>query len=81
MIDHVIPGNYVNFQIRLDNYLVTHGRQVYGILDLIGDIGGLTDGLKAVSSIVVWFLQLFIGNETQRYLLSSLFQKDNSHKA
>ena len=65
----------------MDNQIVTHGRQVYGVLDLIGDIGGLVDGLIAVSSILVWFLQLLIGNSGQKYLLSNIFHRDNSDKA
>ena len=73
MTEYIFPGIYIKFQVMLDSYVVTHGRQVYGILDLIGDIGGLADGLIAVSSILVWFLQLFIGSEAQKYLLSSLF--------
>ena len=65
----------------MDNQIVTDGRQVYGVLDLIGDIGGLVDGLIAVSSILVWFLQLLIGNSGQKYLLSNIFHRDNSDKA
>ena len=45
-----------------DRSIVTHRRQVYGALDLIGDVGGLSDGLIAICSILVWFLELFIGN-------------------
>ena len=54
---------------------------MYGVLDLIGDIGGLSDGLIAVSSILVSFLQLFIGNSGQEYLLTTIFHRDNSDKA
>ena len=54
---------------------------MYGVLDLIGDIGGLSDGLIAVSSILVSFLQLFIGNSGQEHLLSTIFHRDNSEKA
>ena len=54
---------------------------MYGVLDLIGDIGGLIDGLIAVSSILVWFLQLFIGNSGLAYLQANIFHKDNSDKA
>ena len=48
-----------------DNSIVTHKRSVYGILDFIGDIGGLADGLIAVSSILVWILRLLIGNRLE----------------
>ena len=57
----------------LDTSIVTHKRSVYGILDYIGDIGGLLDGLVAVSSILVRILRLLIGNKLEQYLLSNIF--------
>jgi hypothetical protein len=32
---------YVSVQIRLDPYQDTYNRQIYGIMSLIGDIGGV----------------------------------------
>ena len=61
--EFLLPGVLLRFMIVLDSSIVTHGREVYGVLDLIGDIGGLGDGLFAVSSMLIWFLHLFIVRE------------------
>ena len=41
----------------MHNSVVNHSRQIYSILDLIGDIGGLADGLVPVISILLFVIQ------------------------
>ena len=35
---------------------VNHKRTVYGILDFLGDIGGLLDGLKLIATSLIWLI-------------------------
>ncbi len=44
---------YVSVQIRLDTYQDTYNRQVYGIMELIGDIGGVQEVLVLIGSMLV----------------------------
>jgi len=32
---------YVSVQVRLDPYQDTYSRQIYGLMDLLGDVGGV----------------------------------------
>ena len=43
-------------------------------LDLIGDVGGLKDGLLGISSILIQIQLLFTENPWMSFLLSSLFK-------
>ena len=57
-----------------------HQRQIYGPLDFLGDVGGLTDALIAIGAIFVSILQLITGNPLTKYLIETIFEKeDNSH--
>ena len=49
-------------------------REIYNGLDLIGDIGGLKDGLLAISSLLIQIQLLFTENSWVNFLLGSLFK-------
>ena len=47
-----------SYQFSLDNDVISNLRQVYGVLDFIGDIGGLTDGLEFIASAILSIIAL-----------------------
>ena len=49
-------------------------RQIYNGLDLIGDLGGLKDGLLGISSLLIQVQLLFTENPWVNFLLGSLFK-------
>ena len=53
-------------------------RTVYGVLDLIGDIGGLTDGLYYIISLL---LSQFWRFNSARFMLTYLFRENPVRKA
>ena len=52
--------------------IMLYSRAVYTLLDLLGDVGGLTDALKLIGSIVVAVLS---DGGFSNYLISKLFYK------
>ena len=60
-------------KIKLENEVVHHKRSVYTSLDLLGDIGGLLDALKSISSVIVTLYFSIFGNPMHEYLLKALF--------
>ena len=50
---------YASFDIELSQDLISWNRQTYSFLDLVGDIGGLYDGLKLIGKAMIvpfsWF--------------------------
>ena len=51
-------------------------RSIYNSLDLLGDIGGLFDALKGISSFIVAFYFNVFGDPIQSYLLTALFLRN-----
>ena len=60
--------------------MVNHTRVIYGPLDYLGDLGGLTDGLTGIGSIFIFLIRLITGSKLDRHLEAKIFEKDNSHK-
>ena len=48
-------------------------RAVYNILDLIGDVGGLIDGIGYITSAILFLFSLFTQNPIAQYFLASIF--------
>ena len=51
-------------------------RSIYTSLDLLGDIGGLFDALKGISSFIVAIYFNIFGDPIQSYLLTALFLRN-----
>ena len=50
--------------------MTTHSRAIYGILDFLGDVGGLFDALKLIAAGII---SLFTSGSLPNYLVSKLF--------
>ena len=59
----------VTYSVNLDKILIN--RQVYNVLDMLGDIGGLQ---YALIIILTFFVMLFNFNDTENFLVSEMFQ-------
>ena len=68
------------FEFKHSRSIIDHKREIYGILDLLGDVGGLSDALFPIGSILISLLHLIAGNPFTSYLLNNIFEQDNSHK-
>ena len=53
-----------------------HNRSIYTSLDLLGDVGGLFDALKGISSFLVTIYFSIFGNPVHSYLFKTLFLRD-----
>ena len=54
-----------------------HKRSIYTVLDLLGDIGGLFDALKAIFSIFLSINFAMRGNPIEEFLLELIFKSDD----
>ena len=64
--------------ILLETDVQHHDRSIYHFLDLLGDVGGLFDALKGISSFILAIYFTIFGHPMQKYLLESVFK--NNHK-
>ena len=66
---------YINFS--LDTQQINYSRKIYNALDLIGDVGGLFEGLKVVAYLT---MSLFTPLRITNFFISKLYftKKDNS---
>ena len=48
-------------------------RDVYNVLDWLGDVGGLRDALLLIGSFVMFFHMKIRGNNLSKFLLQSFF--------
>ena len=62
---------YGSVEINMSQDLITWNRQTYSLLDFIGDLGGLLDGLKYVCAIIIAPFSAF---SIQSLLLTSIFR-------
>ena len=49
-------------------------RKIYTILDLLGDVGGLLDALRAFGSVTVMIYFHACGNPAHHYLLEAIYK-------
>ena len=61
--------------IELDHETTVHKRQIYSALDMLGDVGGLLDGLKLLGSGVMFLFHLIRGDPLQDFLMKTIFKK------
>ena len=65
--------------IKLASGVKHHKRSVYTAFDLLGDVGGLFDALKAIMSYFVALNFVILGNPINDYLLKAIFLQDKSN--
>ena len=46
-------NNVLQMTLEFDTQTKYHSRQIYGILDMLGDVGGLSDALLGIGSFLV----------------------------
>ena len=61
--------------IKLASETAHHSRSIYSGLDMLGDVGGLLDGLKLLGSGVIFLFNLIRGDPLQAFLMRSIFRK------
>ena len=56
---------------------IMYKRSIYSILDWIGDIGGLFDGLQFIGSIIMGCYYLFRANSLNAFLFRSVYKQES----
>ena len=64
------------FTVRIDvqTEITKISRQVYNVLDFLGDVGGLKDALILIGSLLMQVFSIVVGNPLDNYLLRALFK-------
>ena len=62
-----------SMEFMLDRDVFHHNRSIYTALDLLGDVGGLFDALKGISSLIVLVYFQIFGSPINDFLLKSIF--------
>ena len=74
-----MPNSDTNVVMRMEfetsSDEITHERQVYTLLDMLGDVGGLLDMLTYLGQMILAMIFKVSGSETIRYLVGALFYK------
>ena len=65
-VNNLVAG----YQIQTSADQVHNQRAIYTVLDFLGDVGGLLDGLKLIGASII---SLFYGNSLSDFLLSQIF--------
>ena len=65
-------------EFRLSKDVVYHKRSIYTFLDLLGDLGGLSDALISIMSFIVTLYFNFVGEPIKEYLLNAMFLKSKT---
>ena len=55
-------------------------RQIYSVLDFLGDVGGLKDSLILIGGLIMHAWSLIVGNPLNNFLLGSLFEVQKVNK-
>ena len=67
-------GSLAKAKFTLESTLILYNRQVYDVLDLIGDVGGLLEGLKYIVFFVMSLLNMFSINSLTIFLVSKVYR-------
>ena len=70
------PDIFFTFHTVLSQDTEEIRRQIYTVLDLLGDVGGLFDALKAIISVVLSINFMLRGNPVEEFLLGLVFKQD-----
>ena len=69
-------GSLFGYLVYAPKETVQHGREIYNFLDLLGDVGGLFDGLKLIGAGIVSVLS---AGGLQLKLVGNLFFRAPTH--
>ena len=61
-------------ELKHSRNIIEHKRVIYGPLDLLGDVGGLSDALFPIGGILISLLHLITGNPFTAYLFTNIFE-------
>ena len=78
---HVFPVELDHSKVSMSKDTKEYSREVYNLLDFIGDLGGLFDGLYYLFSFVLGIFSFFGRNEMMAFVVSKLFFVNRSGKA
>ena len=68
------PHAYITFYVNLSFDTITENRRIYGVFDLLADIGGLLDSLQILSRNLFVLITWLFGSEFQFLLISRIFK-------
>jgi hypothetical protein len=54
--------------------VIYNTREVYNILDLVGDVGGLLDGVQYLCNIIIFFAAILGDNQFNQFLINRIFK-------
>ena len=69
-------GNIMLYML-LNPDVQIYKRKIYTILDLLGDVGGLLDALRAFGSVAVMIFFHLCGNPVHHYLLEAIYKQND----
>ena len=76
-----IDDDFFSLLIFLSPERIMYKRSIYSILDWIGDIGGLFDGLQFIGSIIMGCYYLFRANSLNAFLYRRVFKRETKSVA
>ena len=65
---------FLYVELKHSKNIIEHKRVIYGPLDLLGDIGALSDALFPIGGILISLLHVITGNPFTTYLLTKIFE-------
>ena len=71
-------GQRFYFTLMLSSDKLNHIRKVYGLLDLLGDCGGLLDALLWIGKFVILIHTAINGSRHDEYLISKILKQESS---
>ena len=58
------------------NDITQHKRSIYTIMDILGDVGGLLDGLRLLGGFLMSAYTFMVGNPLNAFLVNRLFLRN-----
>ena len=72
------PDTIAGLFVHMSLDQIKHSRTIYGTLDLLGDVGGLSDILFQIGSYAVALISFFTGSGLNSVLIAGIFRQDNN---
>ena len=76
----LLAGFYGGISLTLSSQKIIHKRSIYTLLDLLGDVGGLLDALRAIGGLILSAYTFAVSNPINSYLMNVLFYRRKSKK-